>query len=159
MGIFLSRRIRFSNWDPKRETETLWGNFFTNLIDADGGESKEEELVHAGNEDSPNKTEDPSTEGRRRHRGIICVGNRRTDFWIRGFILNHRGRWVKIWVIVVIDSNVLSAARPGMSATFFFPIQLEEIEKKSITDQGITLMIRVRGMVIHLSRPLLFICQ
>jgi hypothetical protein len=62
MGIFLSRRIRFSNWDPKRETETPI--LVTNLIDADGGESKEEELVHAGNEDCPNKTDDPSTEGR-----------------------------------------------------------------------------------------------
>jgi hypothetical protein len=86
MGESLSRRIRFSNWDPcwdpKRETETPWGIFFTNLDDGDGGVSEIEELVHAGNEDSPNKTDDPSTEGRRRHRGIICVGNRRTDFGI-----------------------------------------------------------------------------
>jgi hypothetical protein len=136
-----------------------WSKIFTYLTDADGGVSKEEELVHAGNEDSPHKTEDPSTEGRRRHRGIICVGDRRTDFWIWGFILKLRRRWVKIWVIVVIDSNVLSVAPPGMSATFFFPVQLEGDRKKSITDQGITLMIRVRGMVIHLGGPLLFICQ
>jgi len=80
----------------------------TDLIDDDGGVSKKEELVHPGKEDCPNETDDPSTECRRRHLGIICVGNRRTDFGIWGFILNYRGRWVKIWVIVVIDSNVLS---------------------------------------------------
>jgi hypothetical protein len=107
MGKTLYRRIRFSNRDSKRETEMTWGNRFTNLIDGDVGVSEIEELVHARNEDSPNETNDPSTDGRRRHRGIICVGNRRTDFWIWRFILKHRGRWVKIWVIVVIDSNVL----------------------------------------------------
>jgi len=64
MGKYLSRRIRFSNWDPERETKTPWGKGFTNLIDVDGGESEIEELVHAGKEDSPNKTDDPSTEGR-----------------------------------------------------------------------------------------------
>jgi hypothetical protein len=47
----------------KRETETPWGNVFTNLTDADGGESEIEDLVHAGEQDSPNKTDDPSTEG------------------------------------------------------------------------------------------------
>jgi hypothetical protein len=131
---------------------------FTNLIDGDGGVSEIEELVHAGNEDGPNKTDDPSTKGRRRHGGIVCVGNRRTDFWIWGFILKLRGRWVKIWVIVVIDSNVLSVARPGMSAaTFFSPIQLEGERKNNITDHGITLMIR--GRVINLGGPLLFIFQ
>jgi hypothetical protein len=83
------------------------GKCFTNLINIDGGVSEIEELVQAGNEDSPKKTDDPSTEGRRRHRGIICVGNRSTDFRIWGFILKHRGGWVKIGV-VVIDSNVLS---------------------------------------------------
>jgi hypothetical protein len=44
-----------------------------------------------------------------------------------------------------------------MSATFFFPIQLEGDDKKNITDQGITLIIR--GMVLDLGGPLLFICQ
>jgi hypothetical protein len=107
-GGKLSRRIRFNNWDPETETETPWGKFLTNLNDGDGGVSEREELVHAGNEDSPNKTDDPSTEGRRWHRGIVCVGNRRTDFGIWGFILKLRGRWVKIWVVVVVDSNVLS---------------------------------------------------
>jgi hypothetical protein len=47
-------------------------------------------------------------------------------------------------------------ARPGMSATFFFPIQLEGCRKR-ITDHGITLMIRSR--VIDLGGPLLFIFQ
>jgi hypothetical protein len=47
-------------------------------------------------------------------------------------------------------------ARPGMSATYFFPIQLEG-DRKPITDHGVTLMIR--GRVIDLGGPLLFICQ
>ena len=109
-GTSLSCRIRFSNWGPKRETETRWGKWFTNLVDGDGGVSEIEELIYAGKEDSPNKTDDPSADGGRRHGGIIRVGNRTTDFWIWGFILKHRGRWVKIWVVVVVvvDSNVLS---------------------------------------------------
>ena len=106
IGTDLSRRIRFSNRGPKR-TKNRWKIKFTNLTDGDGGVSEIEELIHAGNEGSQNKTDDPSTDCRRRHGGIICVGNRRTDFWIWGFILKHRGRWVKIWVVVV-DSNFLS---------------------------------------------------
>jgi hypothetical protein len=46
---------------PKRDTE---GNISTNRTDGDGRVSEKEELVHAGNEDSPNETDDPSTEGR-----------------------------------------------------------------------------------------------
>jgi hypothetical protein len=83
----------------------------TNLTDGDGGVSKEKELVHAGNEDSPDETDDPSTEGRRRHRGIVCVGNRRTDFWIRGFILKGKGGWVKVWVVKFIDGDALLMLR------------------------------------------------
>ena len=98
------------------------GKVFTNLVDVDGGVSEEEELVHARNEDSPNKTEDPSTDGRRRHRGIICVGDRRTDFWIWGFILECWGSWVKIWVVVV-DSNVLGVPdRVCQPAFSFHPV-------------------------------------
>jgi hypothetical protein len=130
MGKYLSRRIRFSNWDPKGRPETRGENVFTNLIDGDGGVSEIEELVHAGKDDSPNETDDPSTEGRRRHRGIICVGNRRTDFWIWGFILKHRRRWVKIWVIVVIDSNVLSVPDQVCQLLSSFQSSWKEIEKK-----------------------------
>jgi hypothetical protein len=132
MGTYLSRRIRFSNWDHERETETPCRKSFTHLIDGDGGVSEIEELVHAGNEDNPNETEDPSTEGRRRHRGIICVGNRRTDFWIWGFILKLRGRWVKIWVIVVIDSNVLSVRDQVCQLPSSFQSSWKEIEKKTL---------------------------
>jgi hypothetical protein len=132
MGKSLSRRIRFSNWDPKRETETPWGNYFTNLTDVDGGVSEKEELVHAGKDDCPNKTDDPSTDGRRRHRGIICVGNRRTDFWIWGFILKHRRRWVKIWVVIVIDSNVLSVPDQACQLPPSFQSSLKEIENNTL---------------------------
>ena len=107
IGTDLSRRIRFSNRGPKR-TKNRWKIKFTNLTDGDGGVSEIEELIHAGNEGSQNKTDDPSTDCRRRHGGIICVGNRRTDFWIWGFILKHRDRWVKIRVMIFINSNVLS---------------------------------------------------
>ena len=48
-------------------------------------------------------------------------------------------------------------ARPGMSATIFFPVQLEHEVDRNITDQGITLMIR--GTVIDPGGRLLFICQ
>ena len=83
----------------------------TNLTDGDGGVSEEKELVHAGNEDSPDETDDPSTESRRRHRGIVCVGNRRTDFWIWGFILKGKGGWVKVWVVKFIDGDALLVLR------------------------------------------------
>jgi hypothetical protein len=103
----------------------------TNLTDGDGGESKEEELVHAGNDDGPDETDDPSTEGRRRHGGIICVGDRRTDFWIRGFILERKGRWVKVWVVVSIDSNVvmLRIFRQNVSGASTLQPRGEEINK------------------------------
>ena len=154
-GTNLSRKIRFSNWDPKRETETPWENLITNLIDGDRGVSEREELVHAGNEDSPNKTDDPSTEGRRRHRGIICVSNRSTDFWIWGFILKYRSRQVKIRVIVVVGSNVLIV--PNQVCQLLSPLQPSWKEIEKITDLGITLMIL--GRVIRLGEPLLFIFQ
>jgi hypothetical protein len=48
-------------------------------------------------------------------------------------------------------------ARPGMSATFFFPIQVEGDRKKITDHHSITLMIRSR--VIGFGGPLLFIYQ
>ena len=51
---------------PKR-LKMLRNKKSTNLIDGDGGVSEEEKLVHAGNEDGPDETDDPSTEGRRWH--------------------------------------------------------------------------------------------
>ena len=77
----------------------------TNRSNAYGGVSEEEKLIYAGDKDCPDETNHPSTEGRRRHGWIICVGNGRMDFWIWGFILKRKGRWVKIWVVVVPDSN------------------------------------------------------
>jgi hypothetical protein len=91
---------------------------FTNLIDLDGGVSEVEDLVYAGNEDSPHETDGPSTEGRRWHLGIICVGNSSTDFWIWGLILKHRCRGVKIRVVVV-DSNVLSVPNQVQYFSYF----------------------------------------
>jgi hypothetical protein len=113
-------------------------------------------LVHAGNEDCPDETDDPSTEGRRRHRGIIRVGNRRTDFWIWGFILKRKGGWVKVWVVVFIDSNALLMLQNLSGASTLQP-RGEEIENKKITDLGATKMIRT--ILIELDGPLFFICQ
>jgi len=141
---------------PKGRRKRREKTKFTNLIDVDGGVSEIEALVHAGKEDSTNKTDGPCTEGRRRHRGIICVGNRTTDFWIWGFILKGGGCRVKIWVIFVIDSNVLSVPDQVGQLRSSSQSSWKEIEKE-ITDQGTTLMIR--GMVIDLGGPLIFICQ
>lgn len=93
----------------------------TNLRYCDGGVSEEEELVYAGNQDGPNEPDDPGSEGGRRHRGIICVGNRRTDFWIRRLVLERSYRRVKIWVVVVIRGDfeflrVPDNRKPSVSA-------------------------------------------
>ena len=133
------------------------GKKITNLTDEDGGVSESEELIQAGDEDSPNKTDCPGTECRRRHLGIICVGNRNTDFRIWGFILKYRGRRVKIRVVVVVDDNILSVPDQVSQLPSSFQSSLKEIEKH-ITDHGITLMIRGR-VTIDLGRPPLFIFQ
>ena len=79
-GTSFSRKIQFS----RRKRNKLLKRRGTNtyLSDEDSRVSKEEELVYAGNEDNPNETNDPGTEGRRWHGGIICVGDGRTNFWI-----------------------------------------------------------------------------
>ncbi len=58
---------RFSNQGPKKGRLKRRGKKNTHLGNVDGGVSEEEELVRARNEDGPDETDDPSTEGRRRH--------------------------------------------------------------------------------------------
>ena len=153
---YLAAGFDLATWTQKgRPKRGGGGELFTNLIDGNGRVSERKELVHAGNDDSPDKTDNPSTKGRRRHLRIICVGNRRTDFWIWGVILKRSSRWVKIWIIIVIDSNVLDVPEqvcqlPSLQSGW------KEIIKKS-TDQGITWTIR--GMGINLRDPVLFIYQ
>jgi hypothetical protein len=108
-GTIFPRRTRFSN--GPEEISNAAEQKSTYLTDGDGRVSEEEKLVDAGNEDGPNETDDPSAEGRRWHRGIIRVGNRRTDFWIWGFVLKGKGRWVKVWVVKFVDSNALFMLR------------------------------------------------
>ena len=108
MGIIFPRKLDLVTGPRKKKQKT------TNPTNSDGGVSEEEELVHAGDKDCPDETDHPSTEGRRWHRGIICVGNGRTDFWIWGFILKHGGRWVKVWVVVVI-AHTLCVLRNNVS--------------------------------------------
>lgn len=100
----------------QRGVQKMGGREIANLSDGDGGESEEKELVDTGNKDGPNETDGPSTEGRRRHRWIICVGNGRTDFWIRRFILKRGSRWVKIRVVEVIDGDSLRICANSVSA-------------------------------------------
>ena len=49
---------------PKERLKRCGEFCFTNLTDSDGRVSEIEEPVHTGKEDFPNKTDDPSTEGR-----------------------------------------------------------------------------------------------
>ena len=51
------------------------------------GESEEEELVQAGNNDGPNNADEPRPECRGGHVCIVSVGHCRTDFRIRRVIL------------------------------------------------------------------------
>ena len=59
-GTILSRKILFS----KKIKRLGCRRTITNLRDEDGRVSEVEELVHARNEENPNETDDPSTEGR-----------------------------------------------------------------------------------------------
>jgi len=71
----------------------------TYLGDIDGGIPKEKELVDAGDKNSPHETDDPGAKSGARHRGIIRVRDRGSDFGIRRLVLEHRGRRVEIQVI------------------------------------------------------------
>ena len=82
----------------------------THLGDGNCGVSEEKELVDAGNEDSPHETDDPSPESGARHRGIIRVGDRGSDFRIWRLLLERRRRKVEIRVVIIVDGNVLRTA-------------------------------------------------
>jgi hypothetical protein len=66
-GTIFSRRIDLATKAPKKVGSNAAEQKSTNLGNVDGGVSEEEELVRARNEDGPDQTNDPSTEGRRRH--------------------------------------------------------------------------------------------
>jgi hypothetical protein len=88
----------------------------TNRVNNDGRISEVEELVDTRNDDGPNETDNPSAESRRRHCGIIGIGNRRPDFNIWCFIFDDdEGQDINIWV-VVDDREVLCV--PGKLHTF-----------------------------------------
>lgn len=76
-----------------------WWN--TNRSDSHGGVSKVEELVDAGNNDSPDDADKPGAQSGRRHRGIIRVGHSRPDFWVRGLIFKYKCCWVEVWIFIV----------------------------------------------------------
>jgi hypothetical protein len=66
-GTIFSRTIDLATKAPKNVGSNAAEQKSTNLGNVDGGVSEEEELVRARNEDGPDQTDDPSTEGRRRH--------------------------------------------------------------------------------------------
>jgi len=90
----------------KKTRENPWE---THLGDGNGGASQEKELVDARNEDSPNETDNPDAKSVERHRGIICIGDRGSDFGVWGLLLKCRGRKVDR-AAIVIDDNVLRTA-------------------------------------------------
>jgi hypothetical protein len=53
-----------------------------------------EELIDSRNNDGSHETDDPSTESRGEHRGIVGVGHRRQDFGIWRFSFEFDGRGV-----------------------------------------------------------------
>jgi hypothetical protein len=127
----------------------------TNRTNADGGVSEEKELVHAGDDDGPGEADYPCTEGGQRHRGIVCVGNRGTDLWIWGFILERKGRWVKVWVVVVIDSNVLIVLlvfRQNVSGTS----TLQTPGREEISEKNLLTRPPPKWSVLLLSNPMDF---
>jgi hypothetical protein len=75
----------------------------TYRVDVDGRRSEVEELVGTRNDNGPNQTDNPRAESRRKHRGIVGVGDRGPDFGIWGFIVNYEGREVNIGVVVIVD--------------------------------------------------------
>ena len=80
-------------------TEMTEKELKTNPGDIDSRVSKIEELVCAWNNDSKKQANDPSTECRHRHCGVVGVGHRRSDFRVRGFIFGSDSGRVKVGVI------------------------------------------------------------
>jgi hypothetical protein len=95
-------RARFCTGDfgsAKEGTKEITKEWKTNLGDGDGRIPEEEELVYGRNDDGQEQADDPSTECRRRYGGIIGIGYRGPDFWIRGFIFERDGSRVKVGVV------------------------------------------------------------
>ena len=71
----------------------------TNRRDFDSRVSEIEELVCARNDDGPEQANDPSTECRHRHCGIVSISHCGSDFGVRGFIFGLDSGRVKVWVV------------------------------------------------------------
>ena len=69
------------------------------LVNVDRRVSKVEELVYSRNDNGEKQAEDPSTNCRRRHGGIVSVGYRGSNFGVRGFIFKSDGGRVKVGII------------------------------------------------------------
>ena len=60
-----------------------------------------EELVCTRNDDGPEQANDPSTDRRHRHCGIVSVRHCRSYFRVRGFIFGYDGGRIKVGVLGV----------------------------------------------------------
>ena len=82
-------------------TEMTEEELRTNRRDTDSRVSEREELVCTRNDDGPEKADDPCTECRYRHCGIVSVGHCRSYFRVRGFIFGYDGGRIKVGVLGV----------------------------------------------------------
>lgn len=47
-------------------------------------------MIQARDDDGPDQTKNPGADGVHRNVGVICVGDGRPDFWVRGVVLWKR---------------------------------------------------------------------
>lgn len=66
---------------------TISGKMITYAAHGDAREAEEEELIHAGDNDSPNNTNDPDAQGGDRHTRVVGVSDRRANLGIGRVIL------------------------------------------------------------------------
>ena len=71
----------------------------TYAANGDRGIPEEEELVHAGDDDGPDDTYEPCTEGVDRHVRVVGVGDGGADLGIRGIILKEQSILVEVGVL------------------------------------------------------------
>ena len=64
----------------------------THTSDSDARVAEEEELVQPGDDDGPDETDKPSTEGRAGHVDIVGVGDGSTDLRVGGVVLCNLGQ-------------------------------------------------------------------
>ena len=77
----------------------------TYAANGDRGIPEEEELVHAGDDDGPDDTYEPCTEGFDRHVRVVGVGDGGADLGIWGIILEEQSILVEVGVLELRDGE------------------------------------------------------